>query len=98
MPTENLDKQQMFSSDDDYSDIMKFVMKKINEGQNTLKPFIDYSKIDTWGGEQFAFLNEKLYAFIAEDTSTLPEQAQATMARYNGLYGSSKIRSNLYSL
>ena len=85
MDTTTLVHSQMFSSGDDYSEIMKFVMNKINGGVSNLKPFVDYAKVDTWGGEQFAFLNEKIYSFTATDTASLPQQTQATLARYGDL-------------
>ena len=45
MNTKKLVHSQMFSSGDDYSTLMKFVMKKINKGISELKPFVDYAKI-----------------------------------------------------
>ena len=99
MPTKDLVHPQMFSESDDYSELMKFVMKKIDQGVETLKPFVDYSKIDTWGGEQFAFLNEKLYAFTREDTAALSEEEQARKARYGEYTGPVKynIAFTLYN-
>lgn len=63
-----------------YSNIMKFIMKNINEASKEV--FSVYSKSDTWGGEQFAFLNEKIFSFTTHEPPT-SEQEQAHQARYN---------------
>lgn len=62
-----------------YSNVMKYIMAQINKASKNV--FAQYSKNDTWGGEQFAFLNEQVFTF----TTTKPpasEQEQAHQARY----------------
>lgn len=68
-----------FCNTECYGDLMKYIMEKINIASKEV--FSQYSKNDTWGGEQFAFLNEQVFTF----TTTKPpisEQEQAYQARY----------------
>ena len=75
--------QNQFCSDENYSSAMKFILKKINQAQNNLQVFKDYAKADTWGGDNFAYLNEKVFMFTELDPSKFSEQDQAKRARKN---------------
>lgn len=78
---ENLIYPATFVNSDIYSDIIKYVMKRINKSKTEIKPLIEYAKSDTWGGEQFAYTNEKVYAYTDIDQQTKSEQQQAKDAR-----------------
>jgi hypothetical protein len=83
--------QEQFSNTSQYSDVMKFVMTKINDAKNNLSLFKEYAKKDTWNGEHFAFLNEKIFVFQATDISQLSDQEQSKIANLGGLDGTKKI-------
>lgn len=74
-----------------YSTVMKFILGRINEAKNKLKVFKDYAKNDTWGGEQFAFLNEKVFSYTDKDYSILTQQEQARIARNGDVEGPMKL-------
>jgi hypothetical protein len=80
-----------FSSENEYSDCMRFMMKKINKGIDTLPLFVDYAKKDTWNGEQVSFLNEKIFVFQKKDMNKLSQQEKAFLARNGGLSGDKKF-------
>lgn len=82
--------QNEFCNSECYSDVMKFIMKQINTAKNELGIFKEYAKNDTWGGEQFAFLNENVFSFTTKDYQTLSEQDRAKAARYNKMLGPKK--------
>lgn len=73
--------QNEFCDDNSYSEVMKYILLKINQAQNNLRVFKDYAKADTWGGDMFAYLNEELFMFTEQDPSKYTEQEQAMMAR-----------------
>ena len=82
VPQKNLIYQTQFCNKDCYNNVMKYIMKKINYAKKNLPIFKEYAKSDTWGGEQFAFLNEKVFVYSNQKTSELSQQDQAKMARY----------------
>jgi hypothetical protein len=72
-----------FCPNDCYTDVMKYIMKKINFAKKHLPVFKEFAKNDTWGGEQYAFWNEKVFVFTKHSESNLSQQERAEMARYN---------------
>lgn len=84
---QSLTHQTQFCNGECYSNVMKYIMVLINTGKDTLEIFKDYAKKDTWGGEQFAFLNESVIMFSSIDLSNVSEQNQAKLARYSKLTG-----------
>jgi hypothetical protein len=84
--SKNLVNENEFGNNDNFSEIMKFVMYKINQSKDTLSIFKQYAKNDTWGGEKFAFTNEKVFMFTESNPNVFSEQEQAIMARkkFNG--------------
>ena len=77
--------QNEFCNEKCYSGVMKFIMTRINQAKNNLQVFKDYAKNDTWGGEQFAFLNQKVFVFTKIDYNKLPQSEQAKIARYGNV-------------
>lgn len=75
--------QNQFCEGDSYSSVMKFVLRMINESQARLKVFKDYAKADTWGGDQFAYLNEEIFMFTEQNPNMFSQQQQAIRARKN---------------
>lgn len=65
-----------FSTGDSYTNVMRFILDKLNKSKTQLEIFKEYAKNDTWGGEQFAYLNEKVFAF----TESPPEGSQQQQA------------------
>jgi len=86
---EKLVNPKEFSDGDEYSKIKKFIMKKINKAKDTIPVFVEYKKRDTWDGEQFSFLNEKLFIFQNIDLSSLSQQERANLAK-NGKHVENK--------
>jgi len=84
---ENIKYPVEFCPDDCYTKVMKYIMKKINNGKDELQIFKNYAKNDTWGGEQFAFWNEKVYIFTKYSENNLSQQERAEIARYNKTKG-----------
>jgi hypothetical protein len=79
--SKNLVNEHEFGNNDNFSEIMKFVIHKINQAKDTLPIFKQYAKNDTWGGEKFVFINEQLFMFTEEDPNKYSEQEQAIIAR-----------------
>lgn len=73
--------QNQFCNTDSYTNIMKYVLNKINMAQAELKIFRDYAKADTWGGDQFAYLNEQVFMFTEQNPNKYSEQEQARRAQ-----------------
>lgn len=76
-----LTNQNKFCDDNSYTKVMKFILGKLNRGKAEMSIFKDYAKADTWGGDQFAYLNQQVYMFTSDDPSKLSEQEQAKRAR-----------------
>jgi hypothetical protein len=91
IPIDSLKFTDEFCNGECFTDVMKFIMGRINKAKNTLKVFKEYAKNDTWGGEQFAFLNQKVFSFSNHDNSSLTEQERAKLARYGKLPGPKKF-------
>jgi len=79
-----------FCPDDCYTDVMKYIMKKINFAKKHLPVFKDFAKNDTWGGEQYAFWNEKVFVFTKHSEAGLSQQERAEIARYNKHVGEAR--------
>ena len=57
-------KQPMrFLQTNDEENLMKFIMARINEAYRENPNNEKYALQDTWDGEQFSYLNQKVYAF-----------------------------------
>lgn len=87
----NLVYPEEFSNEEEYKKAMHKLMKKIHHGVKTLPLFVDYAKKDTWNGEQFAFLNEKVFVYQQHDLSKLSQQQKAFLARNGGMQGTKKF-------
>lgn len=85
--------QNEFCNGDSYSSVMKFIFDKINQTKNSIEFFKKYAKADTWGGEQFAYLNEKVFMFTEQNPAVFSEQEQAKRARRKGRYDTRYIVS-----
>jgi len=72
--------QDQFSQGDTYSNVMKHIMKIINQSKKQVKELVEYAKKDTWKGENFAFLEQKVFSFSRYDSSKLSEQERARLA------------------
>jgi len=81
--------QNEFCNGECYTQVMKFIMHKINNAKESLEIFKQYAKADTWGGEQFAFVNEQVFMYT-KNPQTGTEQDQAKKARYNNINGPKK--------
>jgi hypothetical protein len=66
---------------DVFNQVMVYIMKTINESKAEIPIYQKLAFNDTWGGEQFGYLNEQVYAFSRYDNSTLSEQEQANIAK-----------------
>lgn len=86
---ENLVHQNEFCNGECYTKVMKYIMLKINNAKENLEIFKQYAKADTWGGEQFAFVNEQVFMYTNTPQSGT-EQDQAKKARYNTITGPKK--------
>lgn len=75
--------QNQFSDGDSFTEVMRYILGRINHTQAQLPIFKQYAKADTWGGDQFAYLNEQIFMLTATDPSKYSEQEQARMARKN---------------
>ena len=73
--------QNQFCDANSYSDVMKYVLKQINETQAKMPDFRRFAKSDTWGGDMFAFLNEEIIMMTEMNPDKFTEQAQAVRAR-----------------
>ena len=62
-------KQDEFSNENDYKASLDYLMKKIKETQEILPLFKDYAKNDTWKGEDFFHINEKIFIFGPKENS-----------------------------
>jgi hypothetical protein len=71
-----------FSQGDTFSNVMKFIMKLINKSKKETKAMVEYANIDTWGGEQFAFTDQKVFSF-ARYKQNGTEMEQAREAKMN---------------
>ena len=76
--------QNEFCNGESYSSVMKFIFDEINSYKDSIDFFKKYAKVDTWGGEQFAYLNEKVYMFTEQNPDKYSEQSQAKRARKTG--------------
>lgn len=72
-----------FCPGDCYTNVMKYIMEKINFAKKHLPVFKNYAKNDTWGGEHYAFWNEKVFVFTKHSEAGLNQQQRAERARYN---------------
>lgn len=79
-----------FCNDDVYPRLVKFIKTKFLKAKESLKSWKEYAKNDVWGGEQFAFWNEKIIAFSSHDISKFSEQQQANLAKRNQVGGVKK--------
>jgi hypothetical protein len=79
----NLKHPLEFCPGDCYTEVMNFIMNKINHAKKILPEFVNYAKNDTWGGEQFAFWNEKVFVFTRFSEQELSQQERAEIARYD---------------
>ncbi len=87
---EKLQYQNEFCAGQCYTDVMRYIMLKINQAKNNLNIFKEYAKADTWGGEQFAFVNEQVFMYTNKNYNNLSQQDQAKLARYNNIPGPKK--------
>lgn len=65
---ENLDDYKYpmrFIYDGDEDKLMKFIMRRLEESYSKNNKNAKYAQIDTWKGESFSFLNEKIYGFLS---------------------------------
>lgn len=90
-PTASIRFPEEFCDKDCFHGVIRFIMDRINRAKTDLPVFKAYAKNDTWGGEQFAYLNEKVYAFTAQDTNRMSEQERARAARYGAVPGPRKF-------
>lgn len=91
IPIDNLIYADEFCNGDCYKEVMEFISNKIQKSTQEIKIFKDYAKNDTWGGEKFVTMNEKLYSFSNHDNSSLTTQQRAKIARYGKLPGPKKF-------
>ena len=70
-----------FSNENEYKLIMNFLMSKINTATKEIPEFKSYSQIDTWNGEQFVFLNEKIFIFQEKGLHKLTQQERVSLAK-----------------
>jgi hypothetical protein len=73
--------QDEFCQDNCYPDVMAYIMKRINKTKKKVPEMVEYARVDTWGGEQFAFVDQKVYSFSRFNANDLSEQEQAKLAR-----------------
>lgn len=73
--------QNQFCDSDSYSEVMKYVIRRLNQGQANLPIFKNYAKADTWGGDTFAYLNEEIFMFTEQNPAKFSDQEQAKRAR-----------------
>lgn len=73
--------QNEFSDGDSYTKVMRYILNRINKTQAELPSFRKYAKADTWGGDQFAYLNEQIFMLTADDPQKFSQQEQAIRAR-----------------
>lgn len=66
-----------------YSDSMKYIMKLINDSKLKVKSMKEYAKVDTWRGEHFGFVDQKIFSFSRYNDQDLNEQERARKAREN---------------
>lgn len=81
--TDNMIHPLEFCPDDCYTNVMKYIMEKINFAKKHLPVFKEFAKNDTWGGEHYAFWNEKVFVFTKHSEAGLSQQERAEIARYN---------------
>jgi len=81
VPIDILQYPQSFCNDKIYSNVMKFLMKKVKQTMKNNKVFQNYAKADTWGGEQFAYLYQKIFCYSSFDSSGLSAQEEADMTK-----------------
>lgn len=55
-----------FIYDGDEDNLMKFIMKRLEESYSNNNKNNKYAMNDTWKGESFSFLNKKIYGFLSE--------------------------------
>lgn len=67
--------QDEFSEGNTYSNVMKFIMNIINQAKKKTKSMVEYAKVDTWGGENFAFIDQKVFSFSRYSNDTLSDTA-----------------------
>lgn len=72
--------QDQFSQGETYSDVMRHIMNAINQSKKQVKELVEYAKVDTWGGENFGFVDQKVFSFSRYDSSHLSEQDRARLA------------------
>ncbi len=99
--------QTEFSDGNTFSDVMKYIMKLINKGKKNTKSLKEYAKVDTWGGEQFAFTDQKMFSFSRYNEmnrenggindSAQAEQDRAKNARRSGEPRKLVVNFNLYN-
>lgn len=98
----NIDKslfvyQDEFSQQDSYSDVMKYIMKLINDAKTKVKSMVEYAKVDTWGGENFAFTDQKVFSFSRYNQNELSEQDRAKYATNSNEPKRLVVNFNLYN-
>ena len=88
--------QDEFSEGDTYSNVMKYIMKLINKAKSDTMSMKEYAKVDTWGGEHFAYTDEKLFSF-SKFSPAENEQNRARQARKHREPKKLIVNFNLYN-
>lgn len=98
--------QTEFSDGNTFSNVMKYIMKLINKAKTATPSLEEYAKVDTWGGEQFAFTDQKMFSFSRYDemnrenggiSGAQAEQDRAKNARRSGEPRKLVVNFNLYN-
>jgi hypothetical protein len=89
IPKSNLRYPETFLDDHIYTSVMQYIMGRMNKTAKELPSWVQYAKNDTWGGEQFAYLYEKVYSFTNRDFNDFSDAEQARITREH-LYGGPK--------
>jgi len=91
IPKNNLRFPQEYCNDKMYSNVMKYIMRKLNKTMANNKVFQDYAKADTWDGESFAYLYQKVLLFTAHDMIDYSDAKQAEIVKRNEPLGAKKL-------
>lgn len=82
---------------DSKTGVLKFIMDLIRKTLQKVPPIKSYSKVDTWGGEQFSHLDERIFSFSRYDNSMLSDQEQARIANTQKEPQKVVVNFNLYN-
>jgi hypothetical protein len=97
IPKELFIHQDQFSQGNTFSNVMKFIMKRINTSKNEVKELKEYASHDTWGGEHFAFTDQKLFSYSRYNTNTEELQENAIQSRKSSEPRKLVVNFNLYN-